>query len=89
MGFIFIFEAHQNVKICSPYHFHGCINIWEFLSIKVEVSHVSLPMVVKQEVPAGPILVVVVPAHDALDVPLDMGMRNPSAGWNVNLQYEE
>ena len=55
----------------------------------MEVSHVSLPMVVKQEVPAGPILVVVVPAHDALDVPLDMGMRNPSAGWNVNLQYEE
>ena len=55
----------------------------------MEVSHVSLPMVVKQEVPAEPILVVVVLANDALDVPLDMGMRNPSAGWNVNLQYEE
>ena len=54
----------------------------------MKVSHVPLPVVVEHEVPAASFLVVGL-AHDALDVLLDMGMRNPPVGGNMNLQDEE
>ena len=74
--------------MCSPNHFHGSVNIRKFLSTKVEISHVSLPVVVEHKIAAVSSFLTRF-AQYAFDVLLDVGMRNPSIGRNMDLRAKE